>query len=91
MGGAPRGHQYRVDAGVSDEIAGGGVHGGIRQARGHLAGPLGVDVVDRDDGAAGEDLGDPADVVLADHADADHANPDSHECSLSAPMPTLRR
>ena len=65
------------------------MHGRPGQARGHLPGAGGVDVVDGDDGSAGEDLGDPADVVLADHADADDANPHSHGCSL--PMPTPRR
>ena len=59
------------------------------QARRDLPGAGGVDVVDGDDGSAGEDLGDPADVVLADHADADDANSDCH--GQSFPMPTLRR
>ena len=74
MGRAPGRDEHRVHACVRDEIGGRGVHGRAGQARGHLAGPGRVHVVDRDHGSAGEDLGDPADVVLADHADADDAN-----------------
>ena len=42
-----------------------------------------------DDGSAGQQAGDPADVVLADHAHADDAYADIHYSS--PPMPTLRR
>ena len=43
--------------------------------------PLGlveIDVGDRGDPGTGEHRGQPADVVLADHADADHSDVDCH-------------
>ena len=49
----------------------------------------------RDDGPAGQDLGDPPDVVLADHAGTDDPNPHRHRRSSSVPygqpMPRPRR
>ena len=87
---APGGDQHRVDVGVRDEVLRRRVHGGAGQARRDLAGAGRVDIGDRHHGPAGEDLGDPADVVLADHAGADHADPDGHELD-SPPIPTLRR
>ena len=74
---------------VRDEIDGRRVHGRAGQTGRDLPGAGRVDVVDRDHLSAGEDLGDPADVVLADHADADDANAYGHGYSL--PMPTPRR
>ena len=61
-----------------------------RQARRDLPGARRVDVVDGRDGPAGEHLGDPADVVLADHPHSDDADADAHGYS-SSPMPRPRR
>ena len=89
MGRAPGCDEDRVDACVPDEILGGRVHDGTGQTGCDLPGSGRVDVVDRDHFPAGEDLGDPADVILADHAGADDANPNGH--GYSSPMPTPRR
>jgi len=90
---APGSDKYRVHASVGDEILGAGVHGRSGQARGHLPGTGLLDVVDRHDRSAGERPGDPADVVLADHAGADDANPDGHRGSPAVawllPVPSV--
>ena len=76
VGRAPGGDQDRVDAIVRDEAGRRLVHGGAGQARRDLPGTLLVDVVHRADDAAGEHVGDPADVVLADHPHPDDADAD---------------
>ena len=54
-----------------------------------------VDVGHRDDVHPGQHLGQPPDVVLADHAGADDPDPDRHRCSppvpSGSPMPRPRR
>ena len=90
VGRAPGRDQHRVDVAVRDQVLGGGVSNRARQARRDLPGARRVDVVDGRDRPAGEHLGDPADVVLADHPHSDDADADAHGYSCS-PMPTPRR
>ena len=74
-------------SGSRDQVDPGGVHPGRdRQAPGHVPGAGGVHVVHGDDLRTGDHLGQPPDVVLADHAGTDHADPHGHlsgSCHLS--------
>ena len=84
MGGSPRGHHDRVHAGVGDELLAGGVHARLvpgGQAVRHGLRPGLIDVGDRDDTAAGQDRRQPADMVLADHADTDDTDVEGHRLS----------
>ena len=58
-----------------------------RDAVGHALRARRVDVGDRDHGAARQHLGQPADVVLPDHADADDPDLDCHLAFLLPIMP----
>jgi hypothetical protein len=81
VGRPPRGDQDRVDLRVGDQVPAGRVHRHAGQARGDLLGADRIHVGDRHDHAPGQDLGDPAYVVLADHSDADDADADRHHRS----------
>ena len=76
VGRAPGRDEDRVDVAVRDQGGGRAVDMRARQARRDLPGARRVDVVDGRDRPAGEHLGDPADVVLADHPHSDDADAD---------------
>ena len=78
VGGAPRGDDDRVDLGVRDQLLAGlqRLRGG--QPGGHRLRPVDVHVRHRGDPRARQHVREPADVVLADHSDADDADVECH-------------
>ena len=92
---APGADDHRVHAVGGDQLLAGAEDLRVPQPGRDRAGPLDVDVGHRDDVHPGQHPGQPADVVLADHADPDDAHPDGHTGLPSAvptvPIPTPRR
>jgi hypothetical protein len=77
MGRTPRRHQDGVNCVVGDQFLTGRVDGRADPI-GDLLRLVQVDIGDRDDRCSGENGGEPPDVVLADHADADYSDVDRH-------------
>ena len=84
----PGGDQHRVDVVGGNQVRPGRVHPGAAGPLGHRGRPGTVHVGHRGDPCPGEHPGEPADVILADHADPDGAHPDRHR---AAPIPSPRR
>jgi hypothetical protein len=86
----PGGDDHRVDGVGGDQVvaAGQGLRG--RQLPGHGGGAIGVRVGDGDHAAAPRASVEPADVLLADHADPDDPDVQRHDALLdSSPGPLL--
>jgi hypothetical protein len=78
---APGGHDDGVDPAIMDQLQAGREHPGTLHAFGHAAGAVHVDVGDGHDLGTGQHLGQPADVILPDHADTDDPDLDDYSCS----------
>ena len=78
---APGGDDDRLDIGSGDHLLAGRVGPGA-DPRPDLLGLLRVDVADGDDARAGQNRGQAPDMVLTDHADADHADLQCHGTPL---------
>jgi hypothetical protein len=78
VGGSPGGDEDGVDVLVRDHLGAAGVHDGVLQPGGDLLRQVGIEVGDGGDLRAREHVGDPADVVLADHAGAHDSDSNCH-------------
>ena len=79
VGGAPGSDDNSVDLRVVDQILAGLVQSSPAQTVRDGLRTFQIRVGDRGDACSREDMGEPADVVLADHPDADDADIDCHD------------
>ena len=89
MGRPPRRDDDGRDIRGGDQLFARGIGFRAGQARGDRLRLRRVDVADRDDPRAGQDVRQPTDMLLPDHPDADHADIQSH--GLVLPIRSARR
>ena len=82
----PRGHDHRLDFPGEDEVFAKGEDLDAAEERSGLPRPRFVDIADRDHVRAGDCGRQPADMLLADHPDADDADVHCHDSRSPRPL-----